>query len=111
MYENASRQTRLGRTLRSLARMVAGLEITPRSSDTFASAKAKKINVAIIGAGRIGVMLADELQKNPRSSYEPCCFVDVDKSKIGRKRTPASRRGSFERQITRAGACGSCRGR
>ena len=44
-----------------------------------------RIRVAIIGAGSIGVMLADELLRNPRAVYEPVCFVDVDKSKAGRE--------------------------
>ena len=43
-----------------------------------------KINIAVVGAGRVGVMLAEELANNPRSAYRPCCFIDVDKEKIGR---------------------------
>ena len=45
----------------------------------------KRINVAIIGAGSIGVMLADELIRNPKALYEPVCFVDIDKGKAGRE--------------------------
>ena len=45
----------------------------------------KRIKVAIIGAGSIGVMLADELIKNPKALYEPVCFVDIDKGKAGRE--------------------------
>jgi len=44
-----------------------------------------KIRIAIVGAGQIGVMLAEELIKNPKAPYIPCCFIDVDKSKIGRE--------------------------
>ncbi len=43
-----------------------------------------KINIAVVGAGRVGVMLAEELANNPRSSYRPCCFIDIDEEKIGR---------------------------
>ena len=43
-----------------------------------------KINIAIVGAGRVGAMLAEELANNPRSAYRPCCFIDIDKEKIGR---------------------------
>ena len=43
-----------------------------------------KINIAVVGAGRVGVMLAEELANNPRSAYRPCCFIDIDKEKIGR---------------------------
>jgi FlaA1/EpsC-like NDP-sugar epimerase len=40
--------------------------------------------VAIVGAGIVGVMLADELQNNSRSKYRPLCFVDTDPQKIGK---------------------------
>ena len=43
-----------------------------------------KIKVAIIGAGNIGAMLAEELQRNPKAVYDPVCFVDIDKGKTGR---------------------------
>ena len=45
----------------------------------------RRINVAIIGAGSIGVMLADELVRNPKAIYQPVCFVDIDKGKAGRE--------------------------
>lgn len=45
---------------------------------------ATKINIAIIGAGRVGVSLAEELINNAGSSYTPRCFVDVSKEKVGR---------------------------
>lgn len=45
----------------------------------------RRINVAIIGAGSIGVMLADELVRNPKALYQPVCFVDIDKQKAGRE--------------------------
>lgn len=43
-----------------------------------------KIKIAIIGAGRVGVSLAEELTNNRFSSYTPRCFVDVNKDKIDR---------------------------
>jgi FlaA1/EpsC-like NDP-sugar epimerase len=45
----------------------------------------QKIRVAIIGAGSVGAMLADELLQNPKATYEPVCFVDVDSGKVGRQ--------------------------
>ena len=42
-----------------------------------------KIGVAIVGAGQIGAMLADELIYNPASHYRPVCFIDKDKDKVG----------------------------
>ena len=43
------------------------------------------IRVAIVGAGQIGSLLADELILNPNANYLPVCFVDYDVSKIGSK--------------------------
>lgn len=42
-----------------------------------------KIPVAIVGAGQIGSLLAEELVYDKRSAYKPICFFDRDKSKIG----------------------------
>ena len=45
----------------------------------------EKIPVAIVGAGQIGTMLAQELTYNDSSKYAPVCFIDVDKEKCGSK--------------------------
>ena len=42
-----------------------------------------KINVAIVGAGQIGALLADELRYSKTSSYNPIAFIDKDSSKEG----------------------------
>lgn len=42
-----------------------------------------KINVAIVGAGQIGALLADELRYSRTSSYNPIAFIDKDASKQG----------------------------
>lgn len=42
-----------------------------------------KINVAIVGAGQMGALLADELRCSKTSSYNPIAFIDKDKSKKG----------------------------
>ncbi|MGI6689988.1 MAG: polysaccharide biosynthesis protein [Christensenellales bacterium] len=44
---------------------------------------ANKINVAIVGAGELGVLLARELIANRNSRYHPYCFFDNDPRKIG----------------------------
>lgn len=44
-----------------------------------------KIRIGIVGAGRIGTMLAEELSNNPNAVYTPVCFIDTDKEKIGRR--------------------------
>lgn len=42
-----------------------------------------KTNVAIVGAGELGVMLAKELLSNPNSRYFPAYFIDNDLRKVG----------------------------
>lgn len=42
-----------------------------------------KINVAIVGAGSVGVLLARELRLNRNAHYHPFCFVDTDSQKVG----------------------------
>ena len=44
-----------------------------------------KIRIAIVGAGGVGIGLAEELLNNLNSSYNPVCFVDIDKDKQGRE--------------------------
>ena len=71
--------TVLGRLLLGVLRLFAGSKIVgERTLD------ATKINVAIIGAGRVGVSLAEELMNNTAFAYTPRCFVDVSKKKVGR---------------------------
>ena len=45
--------------------------------------RSQSINVAIVGAGKIGALLAEELIKNPNSHYSPKCFIDSDTKKVG----------------------------
>ena len=44
-----------------------------------------KIGVAIVGAGQIGTLLAEELKYNSNSHYRPICFIDKRADKIGGK--------------------------
>ena len=44
-----------------------------------------RIKVAILGAGRVGVSLAGEFLANKDCLYEPVCFIDISKNKIGRE--------------------------
>ena len=43
----------------------------------------EKIKVAIVGAGWNGVYLVREMRENSHSPYQPVCYVDTDKEKIG----------------------------
>ena len=59
--------------------------IHPDDNESAGYSKPNKIRVAIVGAGRVGAMLAEEFLKNPTSPYTTCCFIDSDASKIGRR--------------------------
>lgn len=84
VYQAGTRPNRKGQIIRNLLRVFGRLTINADDPEAQAL-EARKINVAIIGAGRVGVNLAEELLSNPRAPYKPVCFVDVDVEKIGRK--------------------------
>jgi FlaA1/EpsC-like NDP-sugar epimerase len=44
-----------------------------------------KIGVAIVGAGQVGSLLAQELMFNASSHYRPVCFIDTDPGKVGNR--------------------------
>ncbi len=48
-------------------------------------AEGQRIKVAIVGAGSVGIELAESLLQNSNSSYIPRCFIDIDSSKVGRE--------------------------
>ena len=80
MYEYSSLKSPVGKLLRRLTRVVTGIKIDPVQP----ASVSHRINIAIVGAGRVGVMLAEELMHNPSAAYQPCCFIDIDREKIGR---------------------------
>lgn len=53
-------------------------KINARSHAEF---KDSKISVAIVGAGQVGALLADELMNYKGSHYRPVCFIDNNPSK------------------------------
>ena len=73
--------TRLANTL---SYRLTGISLT-NEARADAMPEQNKIRIAIVGAGRIGAMLAEELLTNPNAVYKPVCFIDVDKEKIGRQ--------------------------
>ena len=42
-----------------------------------------KISVAILGAGQVGTILAEEITYDKSSKYQAVCFIDKDERKIG----------------------------
>ena len=77
-FKCGTNKTLWGRVLLLLLRVFGGITGKEKANDV------RKINVAILGAGNVGVNLAQELQGNRNSMYEPICFIDVNKRKIGR---------------------------
>ncbi len=47
-------------------------------------ARSQKIRIAIVGAGRVGFSLAEELRGNNHAAYLPVCFIDINPNKTGR---------------------------
>ncbi|MBQ8201321.1 MAG: polysaccharide biosynthesis protein [Clostridia bacterium] len=88
MYEYNSLKSPVGKFMRRVTRAITGIKIDPVAQtagmQAAGNAAGRRINIAIVGAGRVGVMLAEELLKNPAAAYQPCCFIDIDSEKIGR---------------------------
>ena len=79
IYKYANSVTKRGKIFGKILRIFAGFNPKDRGE-----ADAPKIKIAIVGAGRVGVSLAEELLSNSASRYVPGCFLDVNKAKIDR---------------------------
>jgi len=78
IYQHRSGQRKVDRAGLKVLKILTGVGFQDEQTIS------NRIRVAIVGAGSIGVMLADELLRNPKAVYAPVCFVDVDEGKIGR---------------------------
>ena len=79
-YRFGVRRTKKGEFLRWLLLLFAGDEVMKERRN-----ENKRIRIAILGAGRLGAVLADELLSNDSAPYVPVCFIDQDQSKVGRE--------------------------
>ena len=79
VYKYANSYTDRGRFFGKLLKIFAGFSIKEKVGSTNA-----KVKIAIFGAGRVGVSLAEELLSNSASRYVPGCFIDANKSKVDR---------------------------
>ena len=77
-FKCGTNRTEWGRLQLFALRVFAGIKPSTGSDEI------RKINVAILGAGNIGVALCQELTSNKNSMYEPRCFFDVNQKKVGR---------------------------
>lgn len=78
-YKCGDNSTPFGRFLLVLLHLFAGERVLGERTE-----HSSRIKIAIIGAGRVGVSLADDLLNNPNAAYLPRCFVDIDREKVGR---------------------------
>ena len=80
IYKRLNRTTKFGRFVVKVINIFGRCDWTQSSGDPV-----DKIRIAIIGAGRTGTGLAEELLNNPSSAYAPVCFIDNDPEKLGRQ--------------------------
>ena len=80
IYKRLNRNTKFGHFLVKLINFFARSDWSIGEGDPV-----DKIKIAIIGAGGVGIGLAEELNNNSNSTYVPVCFVDIDKEKLGRQ--------------------------
>lgn len=78
-YKCGITQMKYGKLFKALLKIFAGTRVQVEENN-----EPHKIKIAIIGAGRVGVALAEELLNNKSSAYSPLCFVDVNRDKSGR---------------------------
>ena len=80
IYKRLNRTTKFGRFIVKLVNIFGRSDWSLNESDPV-----NKIKIAIVGAGGVGIGLAEELLNTPNSSYVPVVFVDIDKDKIGKE--------------------------
>lgn len=78
-YKCGSQDSAIGSALRMLLKIFSGGTVM-----TEPDPDSQKIKIAIIGAGSVGVGLAEDLLSNKKAQYVARCFIDSDKSKVGR---------------------------
>ena len=79
-YLSGDRTTRRGKFFAALLRLFGGPKVKDDST-----VERQKIKIAIVGAGRVGTGLAEELLNNANAAYIPRCFIDTSEKKIGRQ--------------------------
>lgn len=81
IYKYVDPHTKVGNIIYVFVDMLAGRRIEHNGNYYTAD---QKIKIAIVGAGRVGVALAEELLNNSHSAYKPVVFIDYNKEIIGR---------------------------
>lgn len=78
-YKCGSQDNTVGSALRLMLKVFSGGTVM-----TEPDPDSQKIKIAIIGAGSVGVGLAEDLLGNNKAQYVARCFIDSDPAKIGR---------------------------
>ncbi|MBR2877162.1 MAG: polysaccharide biosynthesis protein [Clostridia bacterium] len=79
-YKCGTQKSIVGVALFKIMRFFGG-----KSLDIQAKTDVQLIKIAIVGAGRVGTSLAEELINSSTASYVPRCFIDINEDKVGRK--------------------------
>lgn len=77
-YKFSNFETKIGRFMSKALEFFSAGRVKPAKSSSII-----KIPVAILGAGRIGVSLSEELSNSVDSIYKPVMFLETKKDKIG----------------------------
>ena len=82
-FQKCKERSFKGTIARLALRIFSFKNISPESSEAEEKEK-KNLRIAIVGAGRAGMALAEDLLNNPASGYTPICFIEKDPAKVGR---------------------------
>ena len=78
-YKCGSQDSPTGAFLRTLLKIFSGGTVK-----TEPDPDSQKIKIAILGAGSVGVGLAEDLLSNNKAQYVARCFIDSNPAKVGR---------------------------
>lgn len=81
IYKYVDPHDKTGKLIYKFVDFIAGRKI--EHSGNYYTAD-QRIKIAIVGAGRVGVALAEELLNNSHSAYKPAVFIDYNKEITGR---------------------------
>ena len=81
IYKYIDPSTKLGQIVYFFVDIIAGGKVEHNGNYYTLE---QKIKIAIVGAGRVGVSLAEELLNNSHSAYVPVLFIDYNREIVGR---------------------------
>ena len=84
LYQRGLPNNPLMKKVGSGIKLFTGFDVNRTTQKIDADRHMQKLNVAIVGAGRIGSALARDLISNPNSRLRPVCYIDNDPQLIGR---------------------------